>query len=109
MSLEVHFLDRSVYANGHVSEYWEQADLRNTQPQLVILHNNWIKVCSIAASMLSVLRLAYLTSLFEQGLNAKVQRFFQHKMWMYDRAQEVCFYGSDPPFVFDWSLDDVNL
>jgi hypothetical protein len=43
-SLEVQFLDREQYANGAVGGYWEKADLQTSQPQLVILHNNWIKV-----------------------------------------------------------------
>eukprot|EP00045_Choanoeca_perplexa_P012107 m.130774 g.130774 ORF g.130774 m.130774 type:complete len:716 (+) comp15888_c0_seq4:182-2329(+) len=85
-SLDVQFLDREVYANGAVGGYWDQSNLGKTQPQLVLLHNNWIK-----------------------GLRAKIERFFLHKMWVYDRAQEVCFYGPTPEFVFDWSLDDVNL
>ena len=43
-TLDVQFLDREVYANGAVGGYWEQSDLPTSQPQLAILHNNWIKV-----------------------------------------------------------------
>eukprot|EP00730_Choanoeca_flexa_P013016 TRINITY_DN4884_c0_g1_i1.p1 TRINITY_DN4884_c0_g1~~TRINITY_DN4884_c0_g1_i1.p1 ORF type:complete len:412 (+),score=79.74 TRINITY_DN4884_c0_g1_i1:3-1238(+) len=82
-SLDVRFLNRQEYANGAVDNYWELADVAKAQPQLIILHNNWIK-----------------------GLNAKVQRFYDHRMWTYDRAREVCYYGTNPPFTFDWSIDD---
>eukprot|EP00049_Salpingoeca_infusionum_P015209 m.292234 g.292234 ORF g.292234 m.292234 type:complete len:734 (-) comp15837_c0_seq5:572-2773(-) len=81
--LEVEFLNRKHYPNGHVSQFWEQDDIQAFNPDIVILHNNWIK-----------------------GLRAKIERLIQHGLWFYDRSKQVCTYEPSPRFVLDWEVAD---
>eukprot|EP00043_Microstomoeca_roanoka_P014979 m.149237 g.149237 ORF g.149237 m.149237 type:complete len:754 (-) comp16155_c1_seq1:177-2438(-) len=80
--LEVEFLDRTLYPNGNVGGYWDYPDVRKVNPDIVILHNNWIK-----------------------GLRAKTQRLVERKLWFFDREKEICAYEPQPEFVFNWSVD----
>ncbi|EDQ92757.1 uncharacterized protein MONBRDRAFT_4746 [Monosiga brevicollis MX1] len=77
--LEVEFLDRQRFPAGAVGGFWGLADIAVEQPQLVLLHNNWVK-----------------------GLRAKIRRFTEHKMWRYNRNQEICDYSDAPSYNFDW-------
>ena len=36
-------MDRRLYPNGNVGGYWDAKDIHSRFPQVVILHNNWIK------------------------------------------------------------------
>lgn len=83
--VDVLFLDREFYPNGHVNSYWEAYNITKAHPQLIVLHNNWIK-----------------------GLRAKIERLVDHKLWFFDRQKEICDYSPSPLFVFDWSVDDVE-
>ncbi|EGD73448.1 hypothetical protein PTSG_05152 [Salpingoeca rosetta] len=80
--LEVEFLDRRQYPNGNVGGYWNSDNIHVRHPQIVILHNNWIK-----------------------GLRAKIERLVLRGLWYYDRDREICNYDDTPQFTFNWSVD----
>eukprot|EP00056_Hartaetosiga_gracilis_P003090 m.59689 g.59689 ORF g.59689 m.59689 type:complete len:737 (-) comp11328_c0_seq1:26-2236(-) len=80
--LVVQFLDRELYPNGSVNNYWKSLSIIDDFPQLVILHNNWIK-----------------------GLRAKIERTVTRGLWYYNREKLICSYEEKPMFSFDWSVD----
>ena len=75
-------MDRRLYPNGNVGGYWDAKDIHSRFPQVVILHNNWIK-----------------------GLRAKIERLVLRRLWYYDREKEICNYDHKPHFDFNWSID----
>eukprot|EP00053_Salpingoeca_punica_P009097 m.81418 g.81418 ORF g.81418 m.81418 type:complete len:764 (-) comp14876_c0_seq3:854-3145(-) len=81
--VEVEFLDRTLFPNGAVGGYWDAEDVLAAQPNLVILHNNWIR-----------------------GLRSKVKRAIDHKLWFYSRDKEICDYSARPKFSLDWAIDE---
>lgn len=84
--LVVEFLPRLQYPNGAVGQLWEAAaDLPRTNPDVVILHNNWIR-----------------------GLPAKARRLVEQGVWWYDRSREICDYRERPVYEFNWKVDDMN-
>jgi hypothetical protein len=83
--LLVEFLDRDLFPAGAWKNFWDSPDIKKAYPQLVVLHNNWIK-----------------------GLQAKAQRLVNHHLWWYDRTKMICSYAQSPVFVLDWDLEAGN-
>ena len=85
LPLEVEFLDRLLYPNGAVGKFWDIKDIQTSKPELVILHNNWIR-----------------------GLRSKFKRVVDHRLWYYARDKEACDYSNGTQYVFDWSVEDIE-
>eukprot|EP00055_Hartaetosiga_balthica_P011981 m.56418 g.56418 ORF g.56418 m.56418 type:complete len:724 (-) comp7798_c0_seq3:3104-5275(-) len=81
-TLIVQFLDRQLYPNGSVSGFWNSRNIIKEHPQLIILHNNWIK-----------------------GLRGKIERAVSKGLWYYNRDKLICSYDLAPEFKFNWSVD----
>jgi hypothetical protein len=83
--IEVDFLNRLHYPNGAVAQLWEiAANISTTNPEVVILHNNWLR-----------------------GLGAKMRRMIDQRLWWYDRDNEFCDYTPNPVFEFNWNVDET--
>ncbi len=84
--LEVQFLNRLHFPNGAVGQLWEvAANMTVTNPEVVILHDNWIR-----------------------GLQAKVRRLVEQRLWWYDRDGEMCDYSANPVYDFNWNIDETG-
>eukprot|EP00052_Salpingoeca_macrocollata_P017587 m.143482 g.143482 ORF g.143482 m.143482 type:complete len:775 (-) comp20434_c0_seq2:60-2384(-) len=83
--LEVQFLDRQLYPNGAVGKFWELKDIRSERPDMMILHDNWIR-----------------------GLRAKIRRMIDHNLWYWNREKEICDYSPKPKFDLDWNVEDLD-
>ena len=79
--LLVEYLPRDLYPAGAYNALWEDADVRHNR-KLVILHNNWIK-----------------------GMQNKIQRLIDRRLWYYDREKRICSYAPEPTFVLDWTIE----
>ena len=79
--LLVEYLSRDLYPAGAYNALWEDANVRNSAT-LVILHNNWIK-----------------------GMQNKIQRLMDKRLWYYDREKRICSYAPEPTFVLDWTIE----
>ena len=83
--LEVTFLNRLHYPNGAVGQLWEAAsNVSTTHPEVIVLHNNWIR-----------------------GLQAKIRRLIEQRLWWFDRNDEVCDYSPSPHFEFNWNVEEI--
>lgn len=85
--LYVQYLDRQKYPNGAVGDMWVAPGFENmskTNPDIVILHNNWIR-----------------------GLDGKQGRLFKNGLWWYNNQEMICNYHDTPtPYIPDESNDD---
>jgi len=72
--LYVEYLDRQKYPNGAVSDFWQSpGTIPSTHPEMVILHNNWIR-----------------------GLDGKTLRLTNNSLWWYNSEEELCNYHDTP-------------
>jgi hypothetical protein len=116
---QVEFLNRQLYPNGKVGDFWEFADIQAQQPQLVVLHNNWIKgkqeppLSPVGEERTpkqlprNLARVAVTRRCpWWAGLRGKIRRLIDHGLWFLDREKEICSYAAKPSFAFDWSVDE---
>lgn len=83
--LAVDFLPRLQYPNGAVGQLWEvAANISTSNPEVVVLHNNWIR-----------------------GLQAKTRRLVEQRVWWYDRDNELCNYDAHVAYDFNWNVDET--
>jgi len=72
-TLAVAFLDRRLYPAGAFGAHWDDPRPHTT---LVALHNNWIT-----------------------GIDNKMARLREHRLWFYNESIEVCSYAARPAFA----------
>ncbi len=82
--IDVQLLNRLHFPNGAVGQLWDIAsNISSTNPEVVILHNNWIR-----------------------GLRSKIRRIIDQRLWWYDREGEMCDYSPNPVYELSWNVEE---